>query len=190
MPRIFRALSAGLCAALIGAGGASAAPTAQCLWTALSPEDRGSFSQIVQAGSPLSEDLHDVLVADVRACGFEAGVNGERRAGFLIAMMVYRTQAELALSAAGGVSAAQLEAAWAGLDTTFRSQMIAFARERYFRRAGQAPDAASLDALAVQLHLSGPGPRAQLQTWLLVRATIDYIEQVGAAFEPPPPAAS
>ena len=189
MSKSLVALIAAPVLAVLPVQAAYAAPTAQCLWAALSPADRGGFAELVQNNAPMSADLHAVLAADVRGCGFEAGINGERRGGFLIAMTIYRMQAETALSVSSHVAAAQLNQAWAGLDPAFHAQLLTFARERYFRRPGAAPDPAGVNALMTQLHLSGDGPRQQLQNWLLIRATTEYIETVGADFQPPPPAA-
>lgn len=190
MSKTLCALIAAPVLAVLTAHAAEAAPTAQCLWAALSPADRGGFAELVQTNAPMSADLHAVLVADVRGCGFESGINGERRAGFLIAMTIYRMQAENALSASSHVTSAQLNQAWTGLDPAFHAQVLNFARERYFRRAGAAPDPAGVTALMTRLNLSGDAPRQQLLTWLLIRATTEYIETVGADFQPPPPVAA
>lgn len=169
--------------ALLTASPALADPTGWCLWTGLSPTDQATVSFVVMQGGDMEQALAERVNAAARGCGFEADQHGDYRASFLLGVTVHRLQAERTLAATGNLTAARLDEMWRTLDPSWKNSLRAFVISRYQRRDVPLPDAQRMNQLASQLQLSGEGVNA-LRNYLLLRATIDYVESEGRAFRP------
>ena len=178
------ALAAVSAAALAIAGDAAAAPTAQCLWQALTPAERTSLTDQVTNNQPLGEVLRARVVTGMQTCGFESAESGAVRAGFLLAMMAYRTRVEVNLQTAS-ITPAVMARAYTALDRPFHEQLIAFARSRFTNTPPSPPDQAKLTALMTRVNATTPEARSAVQSYLLIRAMTELAESQGAAFTPP-----
>lgn len=172
---------------LLAAGPAVAAPTGQCLWSGLSGDQRQALSEALATHTQPGPAVQAAATAGIARCGFEAGPGGERRGEMLLNMMAARSQAETALAAAH-VTPAALDQAYRTLDPAFHTQLLTFVRERFTGHFPTPPDEAKFTALLTRLSLTGDEPRRPMQSYLLVRASVEYIESAGAAFQPTPPA--
>lgn len=180
------AIAAGVLA-LAFAGSVQAAPTGACLWSGMTAAERAALSQIVRTRSGMNPAVGTAITRTMRRCGFEAGPSGLRRAGFLAAMMATRSATESQMRAFGPTPA-QLNRAYVSMDPVLKRQITAVAEARYAGRQPTAPDRQRFAAVLAQLRLQGPQAAAAMQNYVLLRATIEFVERLGPRFAPPPAA--
>ena len=175
-----------LTALLAGAAtAAQAAPTATCIWTGLPAADRTAFQTAMASNGRPTDAVLTSIAAALRTCGFESTTTGRERGGFLAAMAAHRGITEAGLQQGAAVTSAALDRAYGQLPAPFRAQMISAVRARFEGQPPVNPSAAEIVALATRLRITGEANLGLLRRYLLVRATIEYVESVGAAYHAP-----
>jgi hypothetical protein len=164
---------------------AHAEPTGACLWSGLTGPERSAFTDALGRRAGLTGDLRTAAQRSIRQCGFEAGEAGLARGGFLLAMMVYRSRIEGLIEGQAHIAPATLDRAYAQLNPTFHRQLLIGAGERFTNHTPPPLDEAGLSTLINRLNIDPLDNREAMENYLVVRATIDFVETLGPQFHLP-----
>jgi hypothetical protein len=191
---MLRRLAALALAAAVATNGAAAFaseahanPTGACLWAGLTGPERDAFTDTLSRHAGLTAELRSTARRSIRRCGFEANDTGLARGGFLLAMMVYRTRIESLIEGQAHIAPATLDRAYVQLNPAFHRQLIIGAGERFDNHTPPPVDEAAFSTLLNRLNIDPLDNREAMENYLVVRATIDYVETVGPAFRLPAP---
>ena len=196
---MLRRLAAIVAAAAVTTNGAAAfateahaEPTGECLWAGLSAPERGAFTDALSRRAGLTGELRTAAQRSIRQCGFEANDAGLARGGFLLAMMVFRARIESLIEGQAHIAPATLDRAYAQLNPSFHRELLIGAGERFTNHTPPPVDEAAFSTLLNRLNIDPLDNREAMENYLVVRATIDYVETVGPDFHlpAPPPQAS
>jgi hypothetical protein len=135
-------------AAALIAGPACAKPAVECLWSQLTPQQQAGRMPADPFGEP-APPLDDLTEPQITAMQTRCGLVEATRPDWLAVIDLYGWERSNAawLSAHGGPSAANLEAAWSAMPATDRNALFAAARRAMASPPGQAAhDTAAEDA--------------------------------------------